>query len=414
MTSGYDERCNLTENPLRILIVTTFFPNAVDRYRTVFVKNLVVAMHRRVTLGVVAPVPYAPPSPVVARWAALRRVPVEESIDGVDVVHPRFIVIPKFNVFSGLGYFIGVLRTLYSAKKRLGSLLLHVHCGYPDSVGVACAARLLRLPYVVTVHGSDINVYAAMRSLKPQIRWALGGARGVIAVSNDLVAKVTHLMNGSQINLTYIPCAGFDARIFFARSLLESRRALAISETARVVVFVGNLVPIKGVESLVDAWALLKQRGTLDPEDRLIVIGEGVCRVPLEQHGRSANILSNTSFVGAIPQAQVANWIAAANLLCLPSRKEGTPNVIVEALAMGVPVVASRVGGIPELVRDDVNGVLVEPGHAAQLADALDYTMSRTWQREEICASVAHLTWDALAEKNCEFLDAAVKDWSAN
>jgi teichuronic acid biosynthesis glycosyltransferase TuaC len=367
-------------------------------------------MRKFVALTLVVPVPYAPPFPVRARWSRLRAVPARETIEGMDIVHPRFVVLPKLDFFSGTGYFLGVVRTLREVKKRLAPSLIHVHCGYPDSVGVACAARLLRLPYVVTVHGSDMNVYTSVFGLRPQIRWALNGAAGVVAVSRDLAAKVERLTEGQQRRIAYIPCAGFDPSVFSTRSRMDSRASLSIDEVSKVVVYVGHLVPIKGVEHLVDAWALLVRRKQLDEIDRLIVVGEGVCRGELEKRVVNAGISANVHFAGVVPQTVVANWIAAANLLCLPSHNEGTPNVVVEALASGVPVVASRVGGIPELVRDHVNGLMVTPGHVTELADALYAALSQTWNEAEIRSTVEHLTWGALAEKNIEFFKQVAGD----
>ena len=105
-----------------------------------------------------------------------------------------------------------------------------------------------------------------------------------------------------------------------------------------------------------------------------------------------------------LANAEVADWIAVADVLCLASHSEGLPNVIVEALASGVPVVSSRVGGIPEIVVDGRNGLLVPPADPARLAAALSHAFDRTWDRAAICASVSHLTWKHLAERNLQVL----------
>ena len=395
---------------MRILTVSTFFPNSANPHRTVFVKNLVRAMQARCTLSVVAPMPYVPAIPQLPHWYAQSRIGRREDVDGIEVLHPRFLVLPRMHWCSGLTYFLGVVSLLRQVKHDHGACLIHVHCAYPDGVGVALAARVLRLPFVITVHGSDINVYAAQRVLKPQIRWALGAANGVIAVSSDLEDKVRRLTYGSVKRLVCIPCAGFDPAMFFPRPLADCRAARDLPPGARIVVFVGNLVPIKGVEFLVEAWALLSRRGILGDEDRLVIVGEGRCRTELERCAEAAGIGPRVKFTGAIPQIEVSCWVAAASLLCLPSHNEGMPNVVVEALATGIPVVSTRVGGIPELIREGVNGLLVAPGKSGVLADALAAAMTRSWDRNEIRSSVAHLTWQALADRNCEFLDSVVSE----
>jgi glycosyltransferase involved in cell wall biosynthesis len=160
---------------------------------------------------------------------------------------------------------------------------------------------------------------------------------------------------------------------------------------------------------LLDAWSRLRERGVLTDGARLIVIGDGVQRNALEQRTETLGIRQSVTFTGALPQAVVAQWIAASDMLCLPSHHEGTPNVVVEALAAGVPVVASRVGGIPALVRDGENGALIAPGEVEALADAIEQTWMRKWDRAAIRASVEHLTWAALATENLAMFAEVVK-----
>lgn len=388
---------------MRVVTVTTFFPNAADRQRAVFIENLVRAMMSRCRMDVVSPVPRVPPFGNKPEWCAQRGIPREDSIEGIPVHHPRFVVVPKLGLFSGLGYFLGILRTLRNLTRR-GPLVVHAHCAYPDAVGVALAARLLRIPYVVTAHGSDINVYAERPSLRPQIRWALRHAAGVVAVSGPLESKIRTLIGDAPVPLVRIPCAGVDAKLFAPRLMPVARQALGLPLQGGLVLFVGQLVPIKGVEFLLDAWIQLAREGRLDADDLLCLVGDGPLRQSLEARARAGGIADRIRFVGMVPQTDVARWVAAASLLCLPSRNEGTPNVVVEALASGVPVVASRVGGIPDLVREGESGLLVPPGDVPALSAALARGLGANWDSRSIAASVADLTWDAIAQRNCEFL----------
>jgi glycosyltransferase involved in cell wall biosynthesis len=383
---------------MHVLTVTTFFPNSVEPHRTVFLHHLVRAMRQRCELTMVAPL----------RWHADRQVPAIEEVRGVPVQHPRFPAIPKLFMLSGLGFFLGVFNTLRRFRRKHPDGLVHVHCAYPDAVGVALAARLLGQPYVITAHGSDINVHARRASLAPQIRWALKGAQGVVAVSNALAERIRALVPQGLPPIARIPCAGFDPEIFVPGDRTAARQALGIQPTAKLVVFVGHLVPIKNVNVLVEAWKRAVARETLQRTDRLVLIGDGSERSALQRAAQQADLGGQVCFAGTLPQAEVARWMSAADALCLPSQNEGMPNVVVEALAMGLPVVASRVGGIPELVRDGVNGRLVPAGDPAALADALTTTLATRWPRAQVRESVAHLTWSALAERNCDFLKAVM------
>ncbi|TFW03108.1 glycosyltransferase family 4 protein, partial [Oxalobacteraceae bacterium OM1] len=322
---------------MRVLCVTTFFPNAADPQRAVFVKNLVQAMRRRCAVDVISPVPYVPPLPPFGHkpeWRAQRAIPYRESIEGIEVRHPRFMVLPHLGWLSGVGYFFGVLRALRRWRRELPpqeSGVVHAHCAYPDAVGVVLAARLLGLPCVVTAHGSDINVYAAKPALRFQIRWALRNAAGVIAVSGGLQDKIAGLLDGAPARLERVPCAGFDAALFQPQKPHGVRAQLGIPPQARLVVFVGLLVPIKGVEFLIEAWANLAAAGKLGSDDRLVLLGDGPLRAALTQAAAARGIADRVVFAGMVTQPEVARWITAANVLCLPSRNEGTPNVVVEA-----------------------------------------------------------------------------------
>ena len=386
---------------MHIVVVTTFFPNSANPQRAIFVENLVRAMRETCLISVVSPVPIVPPLRQKPGWLAQSRIEYCERVRDIDVLHPRFIVIPKMNWWSGFGFFLGVLPVLRRLIKEHGRFLIHAHCAYPDGVGVALAARVLQLPYVITVHGSDINVYANSFLLKKQICLALRRALGVIAVSGDLQNKVKKLLGGGAAPaLSIIPCAGFDSSSFYPRLSLDTRGP----DDARLAVFVGRLIPVKAVDILIQAWASLCRQSNFSTSIKLIIIGEGELRRDLKKLATQVGIATRVHFVGAVPQSEVARWISKADILCLSSYSEGTPNVVVEALASGVPVVATRVGGIPELVQDGVNGFLIPPGDVTALADAINQGLSKVWNRTDIQQSVAHLTWRAIAARNCDFI----------
>lgn len=376
--------------------------------RAVFVRNLAVALQKRVALTVVAPVPYAPPLPGIPRWRALRSIE-PRAVDGpLAVYHPRFVAVPKLVAANGLGYGLGVLRPLRSLVRDQGIQLLHAHCAYPDAVGVAIAAAALRLPFVVTAHGSDINVYADQPAVRPQLRWAMRRAAAVIAVSRPLEEKIRVLEPASAARLKCIPCAAADPAVFKVRDPACARRQVGLDPAAHIVVFAGELVPIKGVATLIQAWARLAQSGQVGASDRLVVIGDGPLKQTLQSLAQTAQVAHLVRFVGEVSQEELSAWLSAASVFCLPSRNEGTPNVIIEALACGRPVVASAVGGIPDLVRPSVNGSLVDPGDEHGLARGLAEALARSWDSGQIALTVAGYTWDALAERNAELLSEII------
>jgi len=383
---------------VRIAVVSTFYPNSAVPLRTVFVRNLVSALEAHAQLTVVSPVPYAPPWP--RKWVALRAIPGRTQDGSKDVFHPRFVVVPKLEVINGLSYSTAIAPVLRRLMRSRGVDLLHVHCAYPDAVGVALTATALRLPFVVTAHGSDINVYAERSAIRPQIAWALRRADAVIAVSRAIQRKIGALVPEIRDRVVHIPCAAVNREVFFPRERVFARRHLRLEKLGRLVVFVGQLVAIKALDVLLRAWEILLAASRVDGNDRLVLIGDGPLRRELERAAASPQMQSTVHLAGEMSQERVAYWLNAATLFCLPSRNEGTPNVIIEALACGRPVVASRVGGIPELICDNSNGLLVTPGNASQLASALDTALNLPWDGAQIAATVKEYTWEELAKRN--------------
>ena len=394
---------------MRVVAVTTFFPNAADPQRAVFVHNLLQQMRTRCEIRVIAPIPYVPPLIAPRRLRAQRAIPAREIIGGIEVRHPRFIVVPKLPVLSGIGYAFGIFRQLRELSRDRRGLIVHVHCAYPDAVGVALVASLLRLPFVVTAHGSDINVYAEQAVLAPQIRWALRRAQGIIAVSRVLEEKIRALLGkGDTKKIVCIPCAAVAMDVFRVRPQLAVREALALDPEARIVVFAGRLLPVKGIDFLIAAWARLRDQRVVSERDCLVLVGDGPSKAALMAQIVRTGGDSTIRFAGSVTQTELASWISAATLFCLPSRNEGTPNVVIEALACGIPVVASRVGGVTDLIQEGENGFLVPPMDAPALAAALAAALQRSWNSAAIAASVADRTWQIVAERNDTFLRTQV------
>jgi glycosyltransferase involved in cell wall biosynthesis len=190
---------------------------------------------------------------------------------------------------------------------------------------------------------------------------------------------------------------------------VEARRALALAPDGRLVLFVGNLVPIKATDRLVEAWGILSRSRALGDHDLLVVVGEGRCRADLERQAARLGVGGSVRFEGAIPPGLVPRWLSAADLLCLVSRNEGTPNVIVEALASGRPVVATPVGGVVDLIEHGRNGLLAGAAPEA-LASAIQLALGRDWEEGSLRSSVSTLTWDNLADRNLRFMQRCLGD----
>lgn len=234
--------------------------------------------------------------------------------------------------------------------------LIHAHWWVPGGLATRLADRSGR-PYLVTLHGTDVALARRVPGGNLLMRWALGRAAAVTAVSSSLAAAAAELTGRSAADIAVEPMPLAPA---VAGSGQGPRREGAV--------FVGRLTAQKHVADLLEAIALLGRRGTAP---HLTVVGDGPERAALERRAASADLAGRISFTGMVPPGAVPEHLADKRVCVLPSVDEGLGLVVAEALAAGVPVVAARSGGIPELLTDPAAGVLVPAADPAALADAI-------------------------------------------
>jgi glycosyltransferase involved in cell wall biosynthesis len=240
----------------------------------------------------------------------------------------------------------------------------------------------------VKVHGSDLNVQASYPLRRRQIRSALRGAGAVVAVSRALAEKAVAI--GAAPDRVHVIYNGVDSDRFAPGSRSEARARLGLSSQEPLLLYVGNLKSSKGCLDLLEAFpALLAEQSRA----RLIYVGAGPCRNALLERAAALGCSDRVSLIGAVAHAALGDWFRAADLLCLPSHNEGVPNVILEAMACGIPVVATRVGGIPEVV-PEYAGLLVPPQEPAALSAALVEAVGREWDSGRIAAHASDFRWD--------------------
>ncbi|MEX1827179.1 glycosyltransferase family 4 protein [Luteibacter sp. CQ10] len=295
----------------------------------------------------------------------------------------------------GIGRFLNALCFFLCAMWQHGRALRAAHYdvllaswAFPDAVAAGWIARLLGIPYVVKVHGSDLNVQAEARLRRPQIRQALRGAGAVLAVSKALAAKVVALgIPEAKVETLY---NGVDTRLFHPGDRTEARRKLGLPPEVPVVLYAGNLKLSKGCHDLVKAFPVFAER---HHDARLVFVGDGPDRASLESLASGFCCATAVRFAGATDHAGLADWFRAADVLCLPSHNEGVPNVVLEAMACGTPVVATTVGGIPEVV-PSYAGILVPPHQPHELGTALVEALERHVDAQAIAAHAAGFRWD--------------------
>ena len=303
--------------------------------------------------------------------------------------------------WHALSIFLGCLRSIGELNRQWKIDCLDAHFVYPDGLAAVLLGRHLGIPVVVSARGTDINLYPLFRLIRPMIRWTLDHADRVIAVSAALRKTMIGLgTDGRKISV--IP-NGVDALRFGPLPQTEARGMLGLHSTVPIVVSVGSLIPSKGHQLVIRALSKLLR---LQHRPQLYIIGEGYYRAALERLVRETGLLDFVHLVGKQPNDKIPLWFGAATVSCLASAREGWPNVITESLACGTPVVATRVGGIPEILHTEDLGILVETTEDS-IAAGLERALTKNWNREAISVQTRARTWDQVAEELEGDLDAA-------
>lgn len=399
---------------MRVLVVTKIFPNRKEPLSSPFNRQQFAALQRLpgVEVEVVASIPWFPGIRLLdgkSSAAALTDLPATDEIDGLPVRHPRVLYLPRYGHALSAGlYAASLLPDLLRHRARYDVLL--GAWAYPDAAAVVALGRLLGLPTVVKCHGSDINVVAQRASLGWQLRRLLPGANRVVVVSRALGRRVEALgVEPGRIDVVY---NGVDDKLFRPRDRQAARQKLGLPADRRILLYVGRLEREKGVVDLLDAW---EQLARAQPHFELVLLGNGKAKAEAER--RATRHGGRLRVIGARPLGEIPDWLAACDLLTLPSWNEGTPNVVLEALAAGRRVVASDVGGIPDLLDPDGQtaagrtdtrlGRLVPAHDIGALAAALVRTAEEWYDPAVVSSLGSHGDWNQSAQRLLGTLQAA-------
>lgn len=386
---------------MKIVSFTTLWPNHQQPLHGLFVRERVKAISRLCDVHVVAPVPWFPP----IRWFGQRyynysQIARSEQQDPLEVLHPRYLSIPKIaKSLEGLLMFRSLFTALQQMKQTFTFDLIDAHWAYPDGYAASRIARKLGIPYTLTVRGSDINVFAQEQGRGYFVRQGLLHAGCVICVSKELQERVNAL--GIPAEKLALIENGVDCQKFQRLPKEEARRRLQLPPDARIILSVGHLSELKGFHVLIEALMMLQITQKIAAPLYLVIVGgdaqwAGYKQV-LAQQIADNHLQDSVLLAGAKPPDELKYWYSAADLFCLASSREGCPNVILESFACGTPVVATPVGGIPQMIPTEDVGFLVErspESFSRGIATALD----RTWNHDRISQYVqSRYSWESTA-----------------
>ncbi|WP_370528185.1 glycosyltransferase [Rhodoferax sp. BLA1] len=383
-----------THSP-HILVFSSLFPSQAQPTAGVFVRERMFNVAKHLPLCVVSPKPWFPLQGLLRLIKPHFRPETNryEEQAAVDVFQPRYLSFPGvLKRFDGVLMALGAWRSVRRLQKQGRVQLIDAHFAYPDGYAATLLGKWLNLPVTITLRGTE-HRHSRDRTLRQPLHKALQRAVHVFGVSEDLCDVARRL--GLPNSKLQVVGNGVDLTKFSLTEKPLARSALGLDSSDVVLVSVGGLVERKGFHRVIEVLPeLLKQFANL----RLLIVGgataEGNNRAQLEQQVKDLGLQRQVQFLGPRPHDQLAPILSAADVFVLATGNEGWANVFLEAMACGLPVVSTQVGGNKEVVTSDDYGFLVPFGDSAALCTALATAIQKQWDTRAIVAYAQNNSWE--------------------
>ena len=407
------DRRTTETSQIDLVVFSSLFPSVTRPGAGLFIRERMfrVAMHR--PLAVVSPQPWFPGQSLIRRLRPgyRPRAPAMEIQQGIRVYHPRFLAVPGLlRQLDGWSMALGSFFLLRRLRAE-GARLIDAHFAYPDGEAAIRLGHWLGLPVTITLRGTEVP-HSRNPVLRPRLARALKAAARVFAVSDSLRRLALEL--GVAEGNTEVVGNGVDTTRFYPVDRMAARSRYGLPDDARVLVSVGALVERKGMHRVIDCLpALITRHPTL----HYVIVGgggpEGDMRIELDAHVARLGLGARVHFLGALPPDELKWALSASDVFVLATRNEGWANVFLEAMACGLPVVTTAVGGNAEVVCRDELGRVVPFGDAAALQRALEEALSGNWDRAAILEYARANQWDRRVAQLLRAFDRIIHGASA-
>lgn len=386
---------------LNVVSVCRSLPSPGDPSGGIFVLNRLAAMAQGARVRVIQPLPYLPGVRSLPQWGHEQA----RELRGLQITHAPMLYVPGVLKFADATWLArSISRQIARWHDQQPIDLIDAHFGYPEGAGCMQIARRLGIPLFITIRGFE-NEYVAKSGIAGQMLSALREAAGCISVSHSLRELATaHGVRDERIRVIH---NAIDAATFQWSEPEPARASLDLPPGQPLVVSVGHLISRKRHHVLIDAFSRLQREY---PQARLAIIGARSfeTRYPQEliELAAARGVGERVHFIGNIPPHDVARWLQAADVFGLGTAREGCCNAVLEALAVGVPVVTTPAGDNSYFVRDDANGYIVPVDDADAFAAGLKRALNRSWDRRLICRQLADQvgSWSAVGTRVLDFM----------
>lgn len=387
-----------------MLTFSTLYPSSVRPGHGIFVETRLRELlgSGQVDVRVVAPVPwFFSTDPRYGEYARMARTPKRETHNGIEILHPRYLLPPKVGMtmapFTMAMGAIGAVRQLMAEAYEFD--VIDAHYYYPDGVAAALIARYFGKPFTVTARGTDLNLIPQYAGPRRMMQWAASCAAASIGVCSALLDVLRDWNIPSE--RLHVMRNGVDLKRFRPVPQEAARAELGLKGSP-LLLSVGYLVERKGHHIAIDAIAKLLP---VHPDVRLVIIGDGEERDKLRDLCKRLGLEDHVTFTGIVPNAELFRWYSAADVMVLASSREGWANVLLESMACGTPVVATRIWGTPEVVAEEVAGRLVDRRDGGAFADAIGLLLSSYPDRAQVRAYAEKFSWQNTTDAQLALFD---------
>jgi hypothetical protein len=387
---------------MNILVLSNLYPRPNDPGYGIFIHRQVQHIKQLGhTLTVIAPVPWSPK--ILhhnAKWLNYGLVPRKTVWEGVEVYYPRYLRLPgaSFRALAGITVYWGIVSLTLELHRKQPFDVTHSHFIFPNGITGCYVGRKLRLPTVCSVRGNDILTEPFENPINTYYgKQVIQKTQQIVTVSQALKRLVEQF--AQPIKSVKVVYNGVEVEKFQSKTLFEQTQSKT-DILKPYLLFVGQDIRRKGLPDLLGAFVRLIDK----VEHNLVIVGPLAAEVQRLAPALTEQLKNRIVITGPQSPDDIPSYMQNCSLLILPSYEEGLPNVVLEAMACGKPVVATRITGTSEAVIDKATGLLISPGQPLQLAQAIEWLIHNPHQAQEMGKRgqervMAHFTWQQHAAK---------------
>lgn len=391
---------------MQILLFSSLYPNSSNPQHGIFVEQRLKKLLEfagDIKVVVISPVPLN----LIGgcKKNRYKKIVQHEIYNDVEVFRPIFFTLPIIGRYiNPISMFLTSINLLRRIKSSIDKPdLIDAHYYFPDGIAALLLGKIIKAPVVITARGSDINYFPKYFTARRYIQWAIQQSAATITVSNALRNRVLEV-GGPACKVTTLH-NGVDLNIFDIKDKISAKEKIHIN--SKLLLTVGNLVKEKRHNLIIMALCYL-------PEYTLAVVGEGPLENSLKLTAIKHNVQDRVIFLGRKSQQELVEYYNAADCSVLASSREGLPNVLLESLACGTPLVASQIGGVPEIMQSEVAGYMFsgeDPKTIAALVMKID---GKKINRQAVRALSEYFSWDNASQGQYKIFKRVIGRYYAN